>query len=448
MAHITLAATGDSIITRRVSNRTDADFVELTELIRSADVAFTNLEIMTPREPWVPSSEYGGMHLGARPFVLDELQWFGFNLYNVANNHATDYTFQGLLDTLEQLEARGMVSAGGGRNMGEARSPAYLEIPQGRVALIAAASSYVTGALAAENRTDVGGRPGISPLRFKKHHVLDRASMQALKQIDEALGTAEVVRRRREFGILAESEDQAHEYRFVEVEGPIFVEGEATGVRTYADERDVEDISRWIVDARRQADLVVVSLHAHEGQRGDSNSDTPADFIMDAARRWIDAGADIFIGHGPHMLRGMEIYKGKPIFYSIGNFMFMFETVMRLPAEMYERHNLGHEATPADVYDIWSQRPDGEPGGFHADPRFWHSVVPMCRFEGGKLAHIDLHPVMLTLDGPRASRGVPSLADAERGVAILEELKQLSAPFGTEMKVETRDGRAVGVVKG
>ena len=52
----------------------------------------------------------------------------------------------------------------------------------------------------------------------------------------------------------------------------------------------------------------------------------PADFIPIFARAVIDAGADVFVGHGPHVLRGIEIYKGKPIFYSLSNFIFQNET--------------------------------------------------------------------------------------------------------------------------
>ena len=47
----------------------------------------------------------------------------------------------------------------------------------------------------------------------------------------------------------------------------------------------------------------------------------------------VDAGADLFVGHGPHVLRGVEIYKGKPIFYSLGDFIFQNETLLRLPSE-------------------------------------------------------------------------------------------------------------------
>ena len=59
----------------------------------------------------------------------------------------------------------------------------------------------------------------------------------------------------------------------------------------------------------------------------------------------VDAGADMFVGHGPHVLRGVEIYKGKPILYSLGDFIFQNETLLRLPSENYETYDLGATAT-------------------------------------------------------------------------------------------------------
>ena len=81
------------------------------------------------------------------------------------------------------------------------------------------------------------------------------------------------------------------------------------------------------------ADIVIVSLHCHESG---ANRSVPADFIPIFAKAVIDAGADVFVGHGPHVLRGIEIYKGKPIFYSLSNFIFQNETVLRMPEDSYE----------------------------------------------------------------------------------------------------------------
>jgi poly-gamma-glutamate capsule biosynthesis protein CapA/YwtB (metallophosphatase superfamily) len=440
VAGLTFAAAGDCIIARRVSQQTDPDFLELVQLVRGADAAFANLEIMTPKQPWIPFSEYGGMHLAAPPFVLDELRWFGFNLFGVANNHAVDYTFHGLLDTLAELKARGMVYAGGGTTLGEARSPGYLETRAGRVGLVACASTFMTSAQAAEARTDMGGRPGINPLRHERAYELPAELLAWLQRIDEALGTAAVTRRQRAFGVTPDPHPDA--YRFL---GAHFRAGETARVRTSCHPRDLEEIGRWIGDARRQVDLLVVSIHGHEGQDGDSNCPSIADFLVEAAHGFVDAGADVVVGHGPHRLRAIEIYRGKPIFYSLGNFMFMFESVAPYPAEMYERQHLGADAKPSDVHDAWAGR-EGAPNGFHKDPAFWEGVLPVCRFEDGVCREIALHPVELGLPRPRPERGCPRLAGEEHGRRILADLAELSAPLGTAIRVERHGTRSVGRV--
>ena len=105
-------------------------------------------------------------------------------------------------------------------------------------------------------------------------------------------------------------------------------------VRTTANAKDIAAMTRWIEEARVLSDLVVVSLHAHEQAE---SKEIPAEFIPVFARQMIDAGADIVAGHGPHLLRGLEIYNGKPIFYSLGNFLGQNELVAKIPADGYEK---------------------------------------------------------------------------------------------------------------
>jgi len=86
--------------------------------------------------------------------------------------------------------------------------------------------------------------------------------------------------------------------------------------------------------AKVQADLVIVSLHAHvtEGRL----KSIPISFVPSFARECIDAGADVFVGHGSHSLLGMELYKGKPIFYGPGNFFAQSPLMERFPGDVYE----------------------------------------------------------------------------------------------------------------
>jgi poly-gamma-glutamate synthesis protein (capsule biosynthesis protein) len=74
-----------------------------------------------------------------------------------------------------------------------------------------------------------------------------------------------------------------------------------------------------------------VSIHNHEGGRF-----VPAQFLVAFAHAMIDAGADVVVGQGPHLLNGIEIYRNKPILYSPGNFVFENETELRLSSEAYE----------------------------------------------------------------------------------------------------------------
>ncbi len=79
----------------------------------------------------------------------------------------------------------------------------------------------------------------------------------------------------------------------------------------------VPDVIRTIEDLKKEVDLVVVSIHW-----GQEYAEYPRDKEMDLGRKLVDYGADIVMGHHPHVLQGIEIYKDRPIFYSLGNFIF------------------------------------------------------------------------------------------------------------------------------
>src|SRR5699024_3517670 len=109
---------------------------------------------------------------------------------------------------------------------------------------------------------------------------------------------------------------------------------------TVPNKKDLDRILKSISEAKRQADFVVVSVHSHE-MAGD-HLEKPPEFLKQFSKECIDQGANIIIGHGPHILRGIEIYKQSPIFYSLGNFIFQNDTMDKQPAEFYDKHNLNH----------------------------------------------------------------------------------------------------------
>ena len=421
---LTLAAAGDSLITKRVTESRDRAFLGLVDLLQSADVRFTNLETTLHDFRGTPQAAGNGTYVIAPPRIIEELSSMGFNLFAAANNHMMDWGEGGLFATMETLERARVVYAGIGRNLQEARSPRYLEVRSGRVALVAATSTFPPHAPAGEQRPDCQGRPGVNPLRFETEVSLDDETLEFLTFINERLGLSAT----RDLAIRLGQTPPDPE-GISAILGHRFRVGNPSGVLTAPHPGDLEGNLAWIRDARRQADWVIVSLHAHE--MAGSDQEQPAQFIETFCRAAVDAGADAVLCHGPHVVRGVEVYEGKPIFYSLGNFIFQNETLLRQPADVYERLGLPPTATPADLFTARESA-----GGFAADPFYWESAVALCRFDDDTLGEIRLYPITLGYGRSRLQRGSPSLASPEDGEAVIERMARLSPTCQVEWQAE------------
>jgi poly-gamma-glutamate synthesis protein (capsule biosynthesis protein) len=76
------------------------------------------------------------------------------------------------------------------------------------------------------------------------------------------------------------------------------------------------------------SEFMIATCHCHQGPITAQQwlfEDQVPDFLVDFAHQAIDNGADMFVGHGPHVVRGVEIYKGKPIFYGMGEFYYQWQ---------------------------------------------------------------------------------------------------------------------------
>lgn len=416
----TIALTGDAIITRRLSPYQEPEFSRLVEIIRNADAAFTNLEMLFHDYEPYPMHQSGGTYMRAEPALASELVWAGFDLVSAANNHTGDYGVEGMRLTLRHASAAGLVHAGAGENLYEAREARFLETADGRVALIALASTFPAHSAASKPKGAVKGRPGLNPLRYTTVRVITRDQLERMRTLLS------------EIGLQVPSRGDT-----LRAFNAVFAAGDRPGIRTFPNPEDVEEIAAVVRNASRLADYVVVSIHAHESG---SRLQEPAEFLVAFARAMVDAGADMFVGHGPHVLRGVEIYRGKPIFYSLGNFIFQNETVLRLPYENYSPYGLGENHHVADFNDA---RYANDTRGFPSQQEVWESVVAVARWRGKTLQAIDLYPISLGFGQPRTVRGRPMLADPELGQKIIADLAERSRPFGTT--VEWREG--IGTVR-
>jgi len=205
-------------------------------------------------------------------------------------------------------------------------------------------------------------------------------------------------------------------------------------VESFPNEKDMLRIEGEIREARRQADIVLVSIHNHVLDGSDNTE--PPELLKIFSHRCIDAGAHVIIGHGPHELQGVEQYKDGLILYSIGNFIFQTDTVELQPWDAYANRNLPLDMKVGEYMD---ERSANGTKGYCVQWPIWNAVLPAWTMEDGKITDVRFYPIDLGMDKPRSQKGVPVMNDNEE---TLRYLQKLSAPYGT--KIEIKNG--VGIL--
>jgi poly-gamma-glutamate capsule biosynthesis protein CapA/YwtB (metallophosphatase superfamily) len=186
-----------------------------------------------------------------------------------------------------------------------------------------------------------------------------------------------------------------------------------TGRVTGLNEEDIARVLDAVGLAATSSDATILYHHNHYLEPDETV--TP-EWQRALARRAIDAGAAMFVSHGVPLLHGIEIYKGQPIFYSLGSLIFQSATE-----------------------------------GGHYDAAVWQSVIAGCRFDGRRFLGATLTPVQMNDTGVAGAadletRGRPSIATGENAAEILARLAKLSEPFGTRLGSGTTDGTAELIV--
>ena len=117
---MTLAAVGDCILSRRISKNRDTRFIELAELLRSADCTWGNCEMVffNGLEGY-PAPKAQDLNLICEPWGTDEYNWLGIDVMGIANNHTMDYGIKGLFSTIKNLERVGIAYAGAAQSLGD-----------------------------------------------------------------------------------------------------------------------------------------------------------------------------------------------------------------------------------------------------------------------------------------------------------------------------------------
>jgi poly-gamma-glutamate synthesis protein (capsule biosynthesis protein) len=169
--------------------------------------------------------------------------------------------------------------------------------------------------------------------------------------------------------------------------------------------------------------------------------------VENLARTLIDAGADVIVGDGPHLLQGIEIHNGKPIFYSLGNFFYQSETIKRFPPDMYLRSGLSKDSFPQEAIEYRDAIRSGRLKKDNIRPlrsgneymEWYEAVAVEIEFDAGELKSIRLHPLW-THDERRSQRGLPRLACPETSGRILDNIQEYSSRFDTLISREGNTG--------
>lgn len=365
---VVITAVGDMIFNEPISQLEAPERRQLIRLMQEADIAYGNMEFSINSKPELLRPFY---NFGVPRDFAWEVARVGINLVSLANNHTLDFGPEGLAEHLHILDHSGISYAGAGLTLADAHVPAVVQ----------AQHAHTSFAL-------------LSYLRYWHNRFRSKdASGPSIATIDPA----QVV--------FSRGKGQVES-----VEGLL--------------EDDVVAMEDDIVLAQRKNDQVFVALHVHDVSHarihGIQNQTPPTEEML--FRRAIDAGADVVLGHGPHVLRGIEIHQGKPILYSLSNFIYQYRRPDVIPVDIV--HQRDREMPRPGNLSVFDRRDS---------PEVMEAVMARFTYNDGKLKRLQLIPVTIDDEGPLY--GTPRLASDQRGAEILATVQRLSAPYGTRIQV-------------
>lgn len=399
-----VAVTGQSLIKHDIRDIKNPAFEAVKHLLRQADLSLTNFEstILGHHGGWPLKGSYFGC---SEPAVLDALEDLGIGALALSNNHAFDLGPSGVLSTLEEADRRGFLHAGAGCNHQEATRAGQGTVGNRRIAMVAMDGGPGPDLMyAADGGLLRPERPGINRLKLTQLLEVDDSAFKQLAIIRDKVGytTTDLA-----------NDSQPNDPPYVDPHDElalgrtIFKRAGRFGRNVRIDIADFERNLQAIRSATDDGALVVAYLHHHHWA---SDWYQVPDWVGSVARQCIDAGAAMFLSHGAPVLQPLEIYRGRPIFYSLGNFIF-------------------HVPATAN----WQA------------PEVWESVIASCAFDDrNTVTDIRFHPVVIggedTMSKPDLSlRRAPHLATGERAARILTRFQEQSKRLGTEIEIE--DGR-------
>ena len=425
-----ICITGDSILMAPFPESYEG-FDAVKAHIGQADVRINNLEMVISEGDKFASTYCGGIWLTGKPERLDDVCSYGFNCFGFANNHTMDFSYGGMENTLKELEKRQKPVCGAGLSLEAATAPAMVEAAGEKGAVRCISATCDDAARAGDAQGNMPARPGLNMLRHSETFLVNEAHMKALEEIAAATHINGRINNSKAGGY---TQTKPGIFSLGSVD---FKLSDTEGKSSAPHSGDMARMKKAIEEAAKEASYVVVCFHSHE-IKGDDDEE-PDFFIEEFARSCIDWGASAVVGSGTHQIKAIELYKGKPIFYSIANFIFQVDKMTMVPRDYYEKFRVDPSKTIDEAEYI---RSNGGTRGLETQFKNYKGLMPLLEFEEGALKSVKIRPVELNFRSEKACKGLPQLADAEVTEDIFGTLCRLSAPYGTELTL--RDG-VIGV---
>ena len=504
----TIVGVGDLLEFQPFSKSIDADVQYLVNLVRNADVAIGDLE----NEIYdFDNFGHAGGNLATKE-VADDWANMGIDMVSRANNKPTQAP--GIWENFRQVERVGIVHMGVAKTLPEARMARYFQSGKGLVGMVGISSdggtdaccaggpiTYVTSAQLAQvkamkdsiiarrdevgtpidmpepdpadtvtvfgvtfkvggagstpppaNNGGRGGRGGGNPerqgamdgvknsIRLTLYHGVTAEQMAQLRAIAGDTGTGSDL---KAFGTQFRVMERPGEHSFD------------------MDPKDLRAVLTQIKTGKQASDFMASNFHWHQNRydfQHYSYDHFPADFEIKFAHMAIDQGDDFFLAQGVHTIKGVEIYKGKPIFYGVSNFVFQSAIMPQgkgslppVPGETATRRGGALPEGAGGRGARGSQQTAGdEIPGEHDNQGFWQlkanleALLAYAHYENAQLTEVRSYPVDLG-QTPRVGSqlGIPKRPTPAVANKILNEVIEYSKPWGTKITIE--DG--VGIIR-
>ena len=418
------AFTGDCIATFEPKNEYFKDN-KIIKLLKNCDFVSGNLEMVISGNNAFASTYCGGEWLTIDEADFEIIKKYGFSYLNTANNHTMDYSYIGMKLTNDILDKNRILHSGSGQDLQDAEKAVYKKIGNEIVALISCTASGDDASRAGYSTKNMPGRPGVNMLR---HSEVIYATPEQLKVIDEiANQTALNARFLKSVKMGIHTLDhKIHRLGITQ-----FVEAEKAEKKTYCNKEDVERILKEVQKAQKNgADYIIMNAHSHDIKG--ATDDTPDDYFVEFAHRCIDEGVTMFIGTGTHQLKGIEVYKNRPIFYSLGDFIFADEYLKYWSSDFTEKFGIQYDISSEE---LWNFRSRNKTTGLEFDEMNYNSIIPIVELFEGKINRLYLYPIELGFDEKNGkSKGYPYLAEDDKKIKITERIKELSKVYGTRFE--------------